>query len=59
MKNNVLKNIPNLTKCAEHGLWTSTPTPRAAQKPLDINAIDAVENQWIISSGKMSFATVG
>jgi acid phosphatase type 7 len=48
------------TQCAEHGIWTSVPAPPAAgQKPLDFSAIDAKENQRIISSRKMSFAMVG
>lgn len=47
-------------KCAEHGVWTAPPkAPPANQKPLDFSAIDAEENERIISSGKMSFAMVG
>ena len=53
------KNGKKLTKCAEHGVWTSPSAPPAIQKPLDFSAIDADENQRIISSGKMSFAMVG
>lgn len=53
------KNGNNLTKCAEHGVWTSLPAPPAGRKPLDFSAIDAKENQRIIDSGKMSFAMVG
>jgi hypothetical protein len=54
------KSAHKSTLCAEHGIWTSVPTPpRAGQKPLNFNAIDAKENQRIISSEKMSFAMVG
>jgi len=53
------KNLGKLTKCAEHGVWTSPPAPPGGQKPLDFGAIDADENQRIISSGKMSLAMVG
>lgn len=53
------KNGDKLTKCAEHGVWTSLPAPPAGQKPLDFSAIDADENQRIVSSRKMSFAMVG
>jgi len=55
----VSKNGDKLTKCAEHGVWTSPPAPPAGQKPLDFSAIDADEDQRIVSSGKMSFAMVG
>ena len=54
------KSADKSTQCAEHGIWTSVPAPPAAgQKPLDFSAIDAKENQRIISSRKMSFAMVG
>src|SRR6202035_4641709 len=52
------KSSGKSTQCAEHGIWTSVPAP-AGQRPLDFGAIDAEENQKIISSGKMSFAMVG
>ena len=56
----MLKSANKSTQCAEHGIWTSAPTPpRAGQKPLNFSAIDAKENQRIISSEKMSFAMVG
>ena len=54
------KHADKQTKCAEHGIWTSVPTPPpAGQQSLDFSAIDSDENQRIISSGKMSFAMVG
>jgi len=54
------KHAAKKTKCAEHGVWTGVPTPApAGQQPLDLSAIDADENQRIISSGKMRFAMVG
>ena len=53
------KNHDKPTKCAEHGVWTSPPAPPASQKPLEFSAIDADENQRIVSSGRMSFALVG
>jgi hypothetical protein len=54
------KHADEQTKCAEHGVWTSVPTPPpAGQQSLNLSAIDADENQRIISSGKMSFAMVG
>src|SRR5208283_967161 len=54
------RHADKATKCAEHGVWTGVPTPPpAGQQPLDFSAIDADENQRIISSGKMSFAMVG
>jgi hypothetical protein len=54
------KRADKSTLCAEHGIWTSVPTPPpAGQKPLDFNAIDAKENQRILSSERMSFSMVG
>ena len=54
------KSADKSTQCAEHGIWTSVPTrPAGGQKALDFSAIDAKENQRIISSEKMSFAMVG
>ena len=53
------KNGSKLTKCAEHGVWTSAPAPPAIHQPLGFNVIDTDENQQIVSSGKMSFAMVG
>jgi hypothetical protein len=54
------KSAAKSTQCAEHSIWTSVPTPpTAGQKPLDFSAIDAKENQRIISSEKRSFAMVG
>ena len=54
------KSADKSTLCAEHGIWTSVPTPPpAGQKPLDFSAIDAKENKRILSSEKMSFAMVG
>ena len=54
------KHADKQTRCAEHGVWTSVPTPPpAGQLSLDFSAIDADENQRIMSSGKMSFAMVG
>jgi acid phosphatase type 7 len=54
------KSADKSTQCAEHGIWTSVPTPPpAGQKPLNFSALDGKENQRIISSGKMSFAMVG
>jgi hypothetical protein len=56
----VAKHAAKQTECAEHGVWTGVPTPApAGQQPLDLSAIDADENQRIISSGKMRFAMVG
>jgi hypothetical protein len=49
--NHVSKHADKQTKCAEHGVWTNVPTPApAGQQPLDFSAIDADENQRIISS---------
>jgi hypothetical protein len=59
LEDHVSKNGDKLTKCAEHGVWTSPPAPPVGQKPLDFSAIDADENQRILSSGKMSVAMVG
>jgi hypothetical protein len=54
------KSADNSTQCAEHGIWTSAPTPPPPdQKPLNFSAIDGKENKRIISSEKMSFAMVG
>ncbi len=54
------KTADKSTQCAEHGIWTRVPKrPTGRQKPLDLGAIDAKENQRIISSKKMSFAMVG
>ena len=54
------KSTDKSTQCAEHGIWSSVPAPPpAGQKPLNFSAIDAEENQRIISSEKMSFAMVG
>jgi acid phosphatase type 7 len=54
------KSANKSTQCAEHGIWTAVPArPPAGQKPLNFSAIDAEENQRIISSKKMSFAMVG
>src|SRR5271154_2029820 len=54
------KRADKQTKCGEHGVWTSAPTPPpAGPQSLDFSAIDADENQRIISSGKMTFAMVG
>jgi hypothetical protein len=54
------KSADKSTLCVEHRIWTTVPTPpTAGQKPLDFSAIDAKENQRIISSEKMSFAMVG
>jgi hypothetical protein len=47
------KRADKSTQCAERGIWTSVPKPPpAGQKPLDFSAIDAKENQRIISSKK-------
>jgi acid phosphatase type 7 len=59
VEDNMMNNAANLIKCAQHGVWTTPPAPPADQKPLELSAIDPVENQRIISSGKMSFAWVG
>lgn len=52
----------DLTKCAEHGVWTDVTQikhPPANQPPLEFSSVDPEENQRILSSGKMSFAMVG
>src|SRR5580658_2818174 len=60
LENDMPKSADKSTQCAEHGIWTSVPTPPpAGQRPLNFSALDAKENQRIISSGKMSFAMVG
>jgi acid phosphatase type 7 len=60
LEDDMPKSADKSTQCAEHGIWTSVPTPPpAGQKPLNFSTIDAKENQRIISSGKMSFAMVG
>jgi hypothetical protein len=60
LEDDMTKSADKSTLCAEHGIWTAVPTPPPArQKPLNFSAIDAKENERILSSEKMRFAMVG
>jgi len=50
------------TACAEHGVWTDVTQvkhPPGHHPALEFSTVDPEENQRILSSGRMSFATVG